>query len=331
MMSMTSAVHGGHDLPQRMEGVNFGTLSEPQPEETKTRVERAPHSELTELQRQWREDGVVILRNFMPADLRQAYCEERERMLPRDRSQRDNFWGGWHHPYPYMDSATLKQLALHRPLTEALREVIGDELGLHLALTGWVSTERNFHQDTYLNPPDLWSHYVAAWIALDDVHADAGPFQFVRGSHTWDVLRRDKLMAYLTPEERAMDNWPSFTQEWVSKACEAEIARKGAKVEEFIPKGGDVLIWHSNLIHRGSQPRNPDLLRKSLICHYSSVARRTDFGSSVVDPNGSHYWAFFKAVQAPPPPEPEPEPVVVAAPQSAPSRLRSLVSRVFAR
>ncbi|MES2584780.1 MAG: phytanoyl-CoA dioxygenase family protein [Pseudomonadota bacterium] len=326
-MTMTSPVHGGHDLAQRMEGVNFGTLSDPQPADTKTWVERAPHTELTELQRQWREDGVVILRNFIPADLRQAYCEERERMLPRDRSQRDNFWGGWHHPYPYMDSGTLKQLALYRPLTEALREVIGDELGLHLALTGWVSTERNFHQDTYLNPPDLWSHYVAAWIALDDVHADAGPFQFVRGSHTWNVLRRDKLMAYLTPEEREMSNWPSFTQEWVSQACEAEIARRGASVEEFIPKGGDLLIWHSNLIHRGSQPRNPELLRKSLICHYSSVKRRTDFGSSVVDPNGSHYYAF--------PPVDQKSPLSIETPAATtkpiPARVRELVSRLLGR
>ncbi len=307
------------DLATRMKGVSFGDLSEPQPEDTKTRIERMPMSELSDLQRQWREDGVVVLRNFLPQGLRQAYCEERERMLPRNRSKRDNFWGGWHHPYPYMDSPALKALALHRPLTEVLREVIGDELGVHLALTGWVSTERNFHQDTYLNPADLWSHYVAVWMAMDDIHADAGPFQFVRGSHTWDVLRRDKLLAYLTPEERDKPNWPSFTQEWVSQACEAEIAKRGAKVEEFIPKGGDVLVWHSNLVHRGSQPRNPKLLRKSLICHYSSIVRRTDFGDSLVKhENGSHYWAF-----------PPVAPVAPTPLEAGLSRVSSVLSKIF--
>ncbi len=307
------------NLAQRLGGVSFGDLSEPQPEDTKTRIERTPMAELSDLQRQWREDGVVVLPNFLPAEMRQAYCEERERMLPRSRIKRDNFWGGWHYPYPYMVSPALKQLALYRPLTEVLREVIGDELGVHLALTGWVSTERNFHQDTYLNPPDLWSHYVAVWMAMDDIHPDSGPFQFVRGSHNWDVLRRDKLLAYLTPEEPAQPGWPSFTQEWVSKACEAEIAKRGATVEEFIPKGGDVLVWHSNLIHRGSQPRNPKLLRKSLICHYSSIARRSDFGDCLVKhDNGSHYWSF-----------PPVAPVPANSLEGRLSRVGSVLSKVF--
>ncbi len=316
---MMAMQRGVASLAARMSGVSFGDLSEPQPEDTKTPIERAPRSALTDLQRQWRDDGVVVLRNFLPADLRQAYCEERARMLPRKRSKRDNFWGGWHHAYPYMDSPALRDLALHRPLTEVLRNVMGAEVGIHLALTGWVSTERNFHQDNYLNPAELWSHYVAAWMALDDVHPDSGPFQFVRGSHTWEVLRKHKVLSYLTPEEQNNPAWPSFTQDWVSQACKAEIARRGAKVEEFVPNAGDVLVWHTNLIHRGSQPRNAKLLRKSLICHYSSIHRRPDFGDCLVQhDNGSHYWAF--------------PPVAPAAPgpvEMSLSRVSSVLSKIF--
>lgn len=278
-------------LAARLAHVTYDALSEQQPEDTKTAIERADPSSLTELQRQWRTDGVVVLPNFIPAHMRKAYSQARER-LPKDKSQRDNFWGGWAYPYPYLVCEELKELALYRPLTEVCRELIGDEVGLHLALTGWISTERSFHQDTYLNPPSLWSYYLAAWIALEDIHPDSGPFQFVRGSHTWSVLRRDKLFGYLTKEEQESPQWPTFTQDWVSLACEKEIERRGASIETHVPKAGDLLIWHSNLIHRGSVPKDSQLLRKSLIAHYSSIERRNDMHDLRVHSNGSHYFHF---------------------------------------
>lgn len=297
------------DLATRMAHANFASLSEPQPEATKTAIERMPRAELTALQQQWQDDGVIVLRNFMPADMRAAYCAAREQHLPKDRTQKDNFWGGWHFPTPYTVCDELQALALYRPLTDILREVIGEEMGLHLALTGWVSTERNFHQDTYLNPASIWSYYLAVWIALDDIHPDAGPFEFVRGSHKWDVLRQEKLFQHLTPEEQASPAWPSFTQDWVARACEDEITRHGGMIEQFIPQGGDVLVWHSNLVHRGSQPKDPERLRKSLICHYSSVHRRPDMSDLRVHENGSQYFYFpAPGEEMLPPEEPEIEP-----------------------
>lgn len=306
-------------LASRLDGVTFGQLAEEQPEPTKTEIERGQFASLTPLQQKWRTDGLVILPGFLPKDLRDAYAAARERLLPKDRAQRDNFWGGWHWPSPYLECAELKELGLYGPLTEVLRDLIGEEMGLHLTLTGWVSTERNFHQDTYLNPPHLWSYYLAVWMALDDIHADSGPFEFVRGSHNWKVLRRHKLFEFLTKEEQHSPDWPTFTQDWVSEACKQEIASHGAKVEQFVPKGGDVLIWHSNLIHRGSPPRDTSLLRRSLICHYSSIHRRPDMKDLRVHSNGSHYFHF-------PPPAPVVPPA--AAPVQAPKR-RSLLKRLF--
>ena len=311
-------------LAARLTGLTFDALSAPQPEESTTAIERKPFAELTALQQQWRTDGLVILRNFIPAVLRDAYSAARERILPKDRTAPDNYWHGWRYAYPYLACEELKELALHRPLTTVLRELIGDEMGLHLTLTGWISTERNFHQDTYLNPSDLWSYYLAAWIALDDIHADSGPFQFVRGSHTWNVLRREKLFSHLTREERESPMWPTFTQEWVSQACEREIERRGARVEEFVPNGGDVLIWHSNLIHRGSVPRNENLVRKSLIAHYSSIERRSDMHDLRVHTNGSRYFHF-------PPPSVHPQQLALPKTVAPAAPKRSILRKLLGR
>lgn len=258
----------------------WSDLTEAQPIETLTPIEKkgldtSLTNGLSQFQMDWVNDGFVVLENFLNKDLMEAYKKVRER-LPKDKTFRDNYFGGWAFPTPYMICEELKEFALEKDLMGALELLIGHEMGLHLCLTGWVSTERNFHQDSYLNPAYLWSNYLAVWMALDDIDANSGPFQYVKGSHKWDVIRQEKLFSYLTPDQKSSADWPTFTQNEVARVCEEEIERRGAKVEEFVPGKGDVLIWHSNLVHRGSEPKDKSLLRKSLICHYSAVDKRKD-------------------------------------------------------
>ena len=40
----------------------------------------------------------------------------------------------------------------------------------------------------------------------------------------------------------------------------------------FLPKRGDLLIWHGALIHGGTRMQNPQLTRRSFVCHYTSMA-----------------------------------------------------------
>jgi ectoine hydroxylase-related dioxygenase (phytanoyl-CoA dioxygenase family) len=75
----------------------------------------------------------------------------------------------------------------------------------------------------------------------------------------------------------------------VVPAIEAEIARRGAGVQRFVARRGDVLIWHGRLMHRGSKPNNAALLRKSLICHYSGLTHRRDLPTRARDANGQIY------------------------------------------
>jgi len=94
----------------------------------------------------------------------------------------------------------MRYLLLYPPLMAKLKEVIGEEMILHLCLTGWVSTQRGWHQDDYLNPSFVNSWRTAVWIALGDIH---GPFEYVLGSHRWPLMRGEKVRALLTDEERA--------------------------------------------------------------------------------------------------------------------------------
>jgi ectoine hydroxylase-related dioxygenase (phytanoyl-CoA dioxygenase family) len=233
-------------------------------------------------------DGYVILSNFLPESLMVAYerAYEAAELGPH----------GFPDCTPYMRVPALLDLCCYPPLARVLEEIAGEPMAVHLNLSGWVSTERNWHQDCYLSPPSVGERYAAVWMALEDIHPDAGPFEFVPGSHLWGEITRERAWAHLTPAERADPMWPKASERFMTEAAEAEIARRGAKVERFLGRRGDVLIWHSRLLHRGSAPKVPGMQRKALIAHYSYVGR-PDFPPAVQHGDGG--WFFPIAESGP--------------------------------
>jgi ectoine hydroxylase-related dioxygenase (phytanoyl-CoA dioxygenase family) len=147
------------------------------------------------------------------------------------------------------DASQIRKIAPYPPLMDHMRNLVGEEMLFHLALTGWVSTERQWHQDDYLNPPHVNSCYAAVWIALDDIHEDSGPFEYVPGSDRWPLLRGETVRSYMTAEElRDYDAWPTISEGIVVPAIEREIQKTGLPITKFIAKRGDVLIWHGRLL-----------------------------------------------------------------------------------
>jgi Phytanoyl-CoA dioxygenase (PhyH) len=246
-------------------------------------------TQLNGVQKSWRKQGFVILENFLPDRLIERYCSLRSQF---------SRLGGWSCPTPYMYYRELRDICLYAPLMEVMESLIGEEMGLHLNLTGWVSTTRDWHQDDYLNPPFVNSGYTAVWMALDDIHPDAGPFEFVQGSHKWPLLRRELVWNQMGQEEILRPDWPAVSERVCVPAFEDYISRKQAQVDQFLGKRGDVLIWHGRLAHRGSQPKNPNLERKALIAHYSSIKRRTDMPFQAKWKNGKRYFIHGNPLDA---------------------------------
>ena len=240
-----------------------------------------PVATLNPRQAFWRENGYLILEKFIPDEIVDRYVAVRERI-------KDPL--GWHSPNAYEEVEEMRDLALYAPLAEIMEQLIGKTLGLHLVLSGWRSTTRDWHQDDYLNPPEVNSHYMAAWFALDSISPDSGPFEFVPGSHRWPLVRRSKIMAQLPSGAALDDSWPWLSEEILSPFFDAEIDRRNAEVRQFLGKKGDVLLWHSNLLHRGSLPRNPYIERRSLIAHFTAVGHRNDMHATQRHKGGGTYF-----------------------------------------
>jgi hypothetical protein len=246
----------------------------------------------------WDDDGVLILEKFLPDDLIDAYIAERVALIGKTPKWRP----GWNDAVPYLRVPSMRSLALHRPLTEAIRPLIGShEPGLHLCLTGFQSTERAWHQDRYLNPEYVGERYIAAWLVLEDVHPDAGPFEYIPGSHRWPVIEREKVWSKMKQlgQDPTLPTWPSDSQVWLGEVCEDEIRNRKAPVKQFLGKRGDVLLWHASLVHRGSKPKNPLLERRALISHYSSIHARPDMTEQRRLENGSFYFHFDHGLTEP--------------------------------
>lgn len=222
----------------------------------------------------WWHDGVIIKHDFISSELIDKYTRVREEIGG------ELYKSGWRHPTPYMERSEILDICLFPDLMNLIQKIFGVEFGLHLNLSGYVSTERDWHPDDYLNPAHVNAWYCAVWMALDDIHAEAGPFEYVPGSHRWPSITRQRVFDTITlaGHKELLDdhNWPALTQGIVGRVCQEEIMEREAETKFFIPKRGDLLIWHARLLHRGSKPLNPELLRKSLISHYSSIQHRSD-------------------------------------------------------
>jgi hypothetical protein len=190
-----------------------------------------------------------------------------------------------------MSVPEIRDLCLYQPLMDRLEHLIGEPLGLHLNLTGWVSTDRDWHQDDYLNPPEVSGHYVAVWFALDEIKPDCGPFAFVAGSHRWPLIRRERVLSLLHLD-RNDRSWPTQSERLLTPFFEAEIARRGLGVERFLGKKGDVLIWHARLAHCGSHAARPGAERRAIISHYSALSHRSDMPLVRRHPGGGHYFVL---------------------------------------
>ena len=101
------------------------------------------------------------------------------------------------------------------------------------------------------------------WVALDDIHADAGPLEYYSGSHRLPYQRARDLG--LSLEEVLMDPAP---QRFFEAGWREQVKREGYERRLFLARRGEVLIWHANLLHGGAPVRNKTLSRWSQVSHY---------------------------------------------------------------
>ncbi len=268
--------------PARQGTPRFEDLSFAVPEDRRARLDRSDVdvSALDADEASYWRDGFLIKERLIPEELTSRYWSERTTITDREFSA----WGG-----SYMALASMREVCLYPPLVDLVERLVGEPLALFLSLSGTQSSQREWHQDFYLKPGYENTHYCAVWIAVGDVDPASGPFEYAPGSHRLGPMRKELVDEWLSPEERVAVTAPRIAERFVTAACSELIAEQHLEVRQFVPRQGDVLVWHHSLLHQGSRQKDLQMLRPGLIAHFNSIRSLEMCNKTVVRTDGGAY------------------------------------------
>jgi phytanoyl-CoA hydroxylase len=179
----------------------------------------------------------------------------------------------------YLMSAEVRGVALDFALTSILAELLGEPAVLCNSLNFEKGSSQPMHIDSLYMTPRTPHALIATWIALEDVHPDAGPLVYYPGSHKIPLYTFNDGTHHASREESA--DWFDY--------IDVQIRLRGLKEKAFMARKGDVFIWHSDLVHGGSAIVDEELTRSSLVCHYFGETDCIERGMDIVPMHGG-YW-----------------------------------------
>jgi hypothetical protein len=157
----------------------------------------------------------------------------------------------------------VRRLALQPRVLAVLRQLYGREPFAFQTLNFAVGSEQPFHSDAVHFHCEPHGFMCGLWIPLADVEPDSGPLLYYPGSHR--LPYRSAASLGLTPEQVAAEPHP---QRFFEPTWQEDVERLGLEREIFLPRRGEALIWHANLLHGGSAVKNRRARRWSLVVHY---------------------------------------------------------------
>ena len=225
-------------------------------------------------------EGFIVLEGFIPRD----DCE-------RINSDLDALVADGTFPYEFKGQR-IQRLFEHSEATRQLwssptrsckvLSAIFDDQALPCQTLNFIhGSQQAVHQDVIHLTPFPQGFMCGVWVALEDIHSDAGPLIVYPGSH-----RLPRLYTHTVGVEKVRDGpgWDAFSAGYAPKVQKL-VDQSGLKPFYYTPKAGSVLIWHENLAHGGSPRKNDEHTRKSIVSHYFARG-----AASYYDSQGTPAW-----------------------------------------
>lgn len=209
---------------------------------------------------EWQKNGFLSLPGFF----------EKERIEKAEQSVTENLSDRLKKKYfsnrlinLYKTNKQIESLFKDASLLKLLSFILGREIRPFQTINFYKSSSQQAHSDSLHLTTEPLGYLTGVWVALEDVAAGSGEFFYYPGSHKLNYIMNEDF-------ENKNNFWTldALLQKKYEKKVDAVIRENELKPETFLPKKGDVLIWHANLLH-GSHPKvNASLSRKSLVMHY---------------------------------------------------------------
>jgi phytanoyl-CoA hydroxylase len=158
-----------------------------------------------------------------------------------------------------------RKLSFNAKITEFIKVLFQTQPLAFQTLHFEVGSTQAIHQDTAYVVVNEPLNLCASWIALEDIQPGSGELQYIPKSHRFpDFIYNSHFRHWnLSRDGNEIHNHHLY---WLQD----EAKKQGLETASFLPKKGDVLIWHADLAHGGAKILNPNLTRRSFVTHYTS-------------------------------------------------------------
>jgi hypothetical protein len=167
----------------------------------------------------------------------------------------------------YMFAPSALDIMFAPKVNKFLKAVFRDDVLAHQGLHFEVGSTQAIHQDTLYVVVDRPLNLAAAWVALEDIQEGSGELTYYPGSHRFP----QRLFGGDRKHWAVEIDGPEAHSEHLAWLHD-EAGRRGIAAQSFLPKKGDVLIWHADLAHGGGAITRPGVTRRSLVTHYCPLA-----------------------------------------------------------
>ena len=154
-----------------------------------------------------------------------------------------------------------------------------------------IATQQPIHSDVvHFDTLPERGLMTAAWVALEDIHPDAGPLIYYPGSHNmglWDMDEIGSRMDYdhlnYVKTEQIVPHYQQYERE-----LQLAIDKLGLKSETATIKKGESFLWAASLLHGGSKLNDPNRTRVSQVTHYFMAGAKRFWAPKISIPSIGH-------------------------------------------
>ena len=221
--------------------------------------------------RSWAANGYVIVKNLIDAPLLDDVWSAYEQAIRSGKIKLEREAASDDDPYPgrflnpHRKAGSFCRVLKHPDLFRWIRLLMEHEPKPLQTIASHKGSQQGAHSDSIHMTTYPLGYLTAAWIAFEDIHPDSGPLVFYPGSHRLPyVFSKDVDISEADFQKNGYTEYAEKYEPFIRRSIEEH----GIEPHYFLAKKGDVLIWHANLIHGGSQRRNVQLSRRAVVCHY---------------------------------------------------------------
>lgn len=164
-------------------------------------------------------------------------------------------------------------LVTNKIVDRILVKLFGKQQCVYSSLFFREGTAQQFHIDTphfFTNPIN---QYYGVWFALENIDQNAGPLKYYIKSHKIETQYGYDVVNKLFPNKQTLTNEENlecllyYNKLLEDKANENNLIKVDENNYLYKINKGDIIIWHPNLLHGGSNILDNKLTRYSMVTH----------------------------------------------------------------